>query len=357
MTILMFLAGLALLIVGAEVLVRGASRLSLSLGIAPLVVGLTVVAFGTSAPELAVTLGGVMTGETDIALGNVVGSNIFNVLFILGLTALIAPLVVDRQLVRQEVPIMIGLSALAGWMARDRVVSPAEGGLLVALLAAYSVLLYVQGRNAPSEDVADPLLDTSPGPLSRLPVQLLFIAVGLALLVLGSRWLVASATVFALRLGVSEVVIGLTIVSAGTSLPEVATSVVAALRGQREIAVGNVLGSCVFNLGAVLGLGALVSGAGLPVAASLLAFDIPVMIATAVACLPVLASGHLIARWEGAVFFAYYLAYTTWLVLYAREHEALDEFGLVMRAVVIPLTVLTLAVIGWRELRRGLRKV
>lgn len=352
MTLLMFAAGLALLIVGAELLVRGASRLSVGLGIPPLVVGLTVVAFGTSAPELAVTMGGVLSGETDIALGNVVGSNIFNVLFILGLSALIAPLVVDRQLVRQEVPIMIGLSALAGGMALDRVISPAEGALLLALLLGYSGLLYVQGKRAPAAEVADPLIDTTPGLLSRLPVQLLCIVGGLALLVLGSRWLVQASTIFAARLGVSELVIGLTIVSAGTSLPEVATSVVAALRGEREIAVGNVLGSCVFNLGAVLGLGALVSGSGLPVAPSLLAFDIPVMIAVAVACLPVLFTGHLIARWEGAVFLGYYAAYTTWLVLYASEHDALDEFGLVMRSVVIPLTALTLLAVAWREWRQ-----
>ena len=352
MTLILFLAGLALLIVGADVLVRGASRLSLRLGIAPLVVGLTVVAFGTSAPELAISVKAALDGHTDLALGNVVGSNIFNVLFILGISALLAPLVVDRQLVRQEVPILVGLSLLVAWMAFDLRLSRAEGLLLVALLVAYTVLLYRQGTRAAPAEVADTLVTEPPSRwLSRLPVQLVLIVVGLAMLVVGSRWLVEAATVFATMLGVSPLVIGLTIVAAGTSLPEVATSVIAALRGEREIAVGNVLGSCIFNLVCVLGFSAVVAKGGLSVPGPLLAFDLPVMVAVSVACLPVLFTGHLVARWEGALFLAYYVFYTAYLVLYAQEHDALDEFTLVMRTVVIPLTVLTLAVVAWRELR------
>jgi len=356
MTLILFLAGLALLLVGADVLVRGASRLSLSLGIAPLVVGLTVVAFGTSAPELAVSIKGALTGQTDIALGNVVGSNIFNILFILGLTALLAPLVVDRQLIRQEVPILIGISALVGWMALDRRLSLVDGAVLVAILVAYTLLLFWQGKNAPPDQPKDELLTIPSGPMSRLPVQLTCIAVGLVMLVVGSQWLVGAASTLATMLGISDLVIGLTIVSAGTSMPEVATSVVAALRGEREIAVGNILGSCVFNLLAVLGISAMISGVGLQVPSSLLAFDLPVMIAVSVACLPVLFTGHLIARWEGALFFGYYIAYATYLVLYAQDHDALDEYSLVMTTVVIPLTVLTMAVVMWREVREKLRR-
>lgn len=352
MTLFLFLAGLALLIVGADVLVRGASRLSLRLGIAPLVVGLTVVAFGTSAPELAISVKAALDGHTDLALGNVVGSNIFNVLFILGISALLAPLVVDRQLVRQEVPILVGLSLLVAWMAFDLRLSRADGLLLVALLVAYTLLLYRQGSRAAPAEVADTLVTEPPSRwLSRLPVQVVLMVAGLAMLVVGSRWLVEAATVFATMLGVSPLVIGLTIVSAGTSLPEVATSVIAALRGEREIAVGNVLGSCIFNLVCVLGISATVSKGGLSVPGPLLAFDLPVMVAVSVACLPVLFTGHLVARWEGALFLAYYVFYTAYLVLYAQEHDALDEFSLVMRTVVIPLTVLTLSVVAWRELR------
>ncbi len=349
MSVLQFLAGLAILILGAEVLVRGASRLSLSLGMPPLVVGLTVVAFGTSAPELAITLSGAIAGKTDLALGNVVGSSIFNVLFILGLSALLAPLVVDRQLVRQEVPIMIAMSALTLVLALDRRISAVDGALLLGCLLAYIVLLYRQGRRAPAKEVADPLLPPPQPKRGPLP-DLAAIIIGLAMLVLGARWLVDAATHIALRLGISEAVVGLTIVAAGTSLPEVATSVVAALRGQREIAVGNALGSNIFNLGSVLGLGALFAGSGgLPVARSILSFDLPVMLAVALACLPVLFTGHRIGRREGALFFGYYVAYTTWLVLYTKEHAALDEFGLVMVVAVIPLTVATLVVVSWRE--------
>ena len=352
MTLLLFLAGLALLMFGAELMVRGASRLSLSLGIAPLVVGLTVVSFGTSAPELAISIKSAFDGHTDLALGNVVGSNIFNVLFILGLTALVAPLVVDRQLVRQEVPILIGLCLLVGWMAWDREISRGDGALLTALMLGYTGLLYWMGRRAAPAEMDDALVVGADSPwLSRLWVQLALIVAGLALLVLGSRWLVVAAVEFATALGVSPLVIGLTIVSAGTSLPEVATSVVAAARGEREIAVGNVIGSCIFNLVAVLGISALVAPAGLGVPGALLAFDLPVMFAVCLACLPVLFTGHLIARWEGALFLAYYVFYVTYLVLYAKDHAALDEYTLVMTTVVIPLTAVTLAVVAWRELR------
>ncbi len=356
MTLITFLAGLALLILGADVLVRGAARLSLSLGIAPLVVGLTVVAFGTSAPELAVSVKGALDGQTDIALGNVVGSNILNVLFVLGVSAMLAPLVVDRQLIRQEVPFLIGLSLLVAWMAADANVSALDGVTLCAIMVAYTLLLYWQGKRAPASEVTDDLIPMATGAMSRLPVQLVMVLVGLGMLVLGSQWLVDAATTFATALGVSELIIGLTVVSFGTSLPEVATSVIAALRGEREIAVGNVLGSCIFNLVAVLGISAIVSGGGLPVPVSLISFDIPVMVAVAVACLPVLATGHLIARWEGALFLAYYVAYVAYLVLYAQDHDALDEYSLVMGTVVIPLTALTLCVVSWREFKRWRRE-
>jgi len=255
-------------------------------------------------------------------------------------------------LIRQEVPILIGLSALVAWMAVDANVSVLDGAFLCLMIVAYTGLLYWQGKRAPASEVSDDLLPAATCLTSRLPLQIALIVVGLAMLVLGSQWLVDAATTFAKMLGVSELIIGLTIVSFGTSLPEVATSIIAALRGEREIAVGNVLGSCIFNLMAVLGISAVVSGSGLQVPAALMAFDIPVMVAVALACLPVLFTGHLIARWEGVVFLAYYVAYVIYLVLYAQEHDALDEYALVMRMVVIPLTTLTLAVVAWRELKR-----
>jgi cation:H+ antiporter len=350
---LMFLAGLVALVAGADLLVRGASRLALSFGISPLVVGLTIVAFGTSAPEMAVSAGAVLNGQTGLAMGNVVGSNIFNVLFILGLSALITPLVVHVQLIRQEVPIMIGASLLVLVLALDGTLGLFDGALLFGLLLAYTGFLVVQSRRASREAQAE--FDAEIQPASpdawdaRLPVQLALIAAGLALLVLGSDWLVSAAVFFAQSLGVSDLVIGLTIVAAGTSMPEVATSIMAALKGERDIAVGNVVGSCTFNLLGCLGLSGLLAGLlpgspGLTVAPSLLALDIWVMLAVALACLPIFLSGREIARWEGAVFLGYYVAYMAYVVLAAQQHAVLGPFSAVMMGFVVPITVVTLVV-------------
>ncbi len=348
-TYLLFALGLVLLLAGGDLLVRGASKLSLSLGMSPLVVGLTVVAFGTSAPELGVTLQGALAGSADLAMGNVVGSNIFNVLFILGLSALITPLVVDRQIVRQEVPLMIAAGVVLLLMARDRVVGPGDGAVLVALLAGYVLLLWRQSRRVSAE--AAPSAAAEDGWDRHWLVQVALIAAGLALLVLGARWLVDAAIAMARAIGISELVIGLTIVAGGTSLPEVAASVVAALRGQREMAVGNVVGSCIFNILCVAGLGALLAPGGLPVATALLRFDIPVMLGAAIACLPLFFTGHRLVRWEGALFLAYYAAYTLYLVLWAQDHDLLDTYRWAMTTVVIPLTVVTLGVVVVRHLR------
>ena len=358
MTLLLFVAGLVALVAGAELLVRGASKLALSFGISPLVVGLTVVSFGTSAPEVAVSVGAVLNGTTDIALGNVVGSNIFNVLFILGLSALITPLVVNIQLIRQEVPIMIGASLLLLALSLDGRLGPVDAALLLGLLLAYTVFLVRQSRRetqAAQDEFAAESVPAAPGAWdARLPVQLGLIVVGLGLLVVGSDWLVTAAISFAKTLGVSDVVIGLTIVAAGTSMPEVATSVMAAIKGERDIAVGNVVGSNTFNILGCLGLSGLVAGsAGLGVPASVLNFDIWVMIAVALACLPVFVTGREIARWEGGVFLLYYAAYVTYLILAAQQHDALGAFSSVMLGFVIPITVVTLVVVMLRPSRRG----
>ena len=349
LTLGMFLAGLVALVAGAELLVRGASKLALSFGISPLVVGLTIVAFGTSAPEVAVSVGAVLGGRTDIAIGNVVGSNIFNVLFILGLSAIITPLVVNIQLIRQEVPIMVGASLLLLALTLDGGLSMLESALLFGLLLAYTVFLVRQSRaetQAAQDEFAAEAKPAAPGAWdSRLPVQLALIAAGLGLLVLGSQWLVDAAVVFAKALGVSDLVIGLTIVAAGTSMPEVATSITAAIKGERDIAVGNVVGSNTFNILGCLGLSGLFTGSGgLVMSPALLNFDIWVMIAVALACLPVFLTGREIARWEGAVFLGYYAAYVAYLILAAQQHDALGPFSAVMMGFVVPITVVTLVV-------------
>ena len=348
-SVLLFVGGLVALVLGANALVRGASKLALSLGISPLVVGLTVVAFGTSAPEMAVSVGAALDGRTDIAVGNVVGSNVFNVLFILGASALITPLVVHVQLIRQEVPIMIGASVLLLVLALDGRISALEGGLLALLLAGYTAFLIAQSRRASRAAQDELASELEPAPAgawdARWPVQLALVAAGLALLVLGSDWLVTAAVAFAKSIGVSDLVIGLTIVAAGTSLPEVAASLTAAAKGQRDIAVGNVVGSNVFNILGCLGFAGLASGsAGLGVAPAVLHFDIWVMLAVALACLPVFLTGREIARWEGALFVGYYAAYVAYLILAAQKHAALAAFSTTMLGYVIPLTVVTLVV-------------
>ena len=358
MTLLTFLAGLVALVAGAELLVRGASKLALSFGISPLVVGLTIVAFGTSAPEVAVSVGAVLNDKTDLAIGNVVGSNIFNVLFILGMSALITPLVVNVQLIRQEVPIMIGTSLLLLALTLDGKLSFVEGGMLLALMVGYTVFLLRQSRaetRAANEEYAGEFEAAPAGGWdSKLPVQLLLIAAGLGLLVLGSEWLVSASVVFAKALGVSDLIIGLTIVAAGTSMPEVATSITAAIKGERDIAVGNVVGSNTFNILGCLGISGLVSGdLGLVMPAAMLNFDIWVMNAVALACLPVFISGREIARWEGAIFLLYYVAYVAYLILAAQQHDALAPFSSAMLGFVIPLTLVTLVVVMLRPSPRA----
>ena len=363
MNLLLFISGLAALVLGASLLVRGASKLALSLGISPLVVGLTVVAFGTSAPEVAVSVGAVLDGNPDIAIGNVVGSNIFNVLFILGISALITPLVVNSQLIRQEVPIMIGASLLLLALGLDGTLSFWDGGVLLALLVVYTVFLVAQSRReskaasvasvasaASAANDETPLAAAARAWDDRLLAQIVLIVAGLVALVFGSDWLVTASIAFAKTLGVSDLVIGLTIVAAGTSMPEVATSITAAIKGERDIAVGNVVGSNTFNILGCLGVSGLVSGdLGLAMAPSLLAFDIWVMIAVALACLPVFLSGREIARWEGAVFTAYYAAYVAYLVLAAQQHDALKMFSTTMLSFVLPITLITMVVMLLRR--------
>lgn len=321
LSVVFLVAGLVLLIVGAESMVRGASRLAESLGVSPLVVGLTVVAFATSAPELAVTLTAAAKGTGDLAFGNVIGSNLFNILVILGLSAVVAPLWVDRKLIRVDVPIMIGVSVVAGIMALDGSIGRLDGFVLVAGLVGY-LLLSLRLERSRMKDVASgkteaqnaQAIEDRKGVSWRTPAWSVFLVVaGLVLLVLGSHWLVTGSVAIARVLGISERVIGLTLVAGGTSLPELATSIMASIRGQRDIAVGNLVGSNLFNLLCVLGLASLVLP--VPVNDQALHLDVPVMIGSAIICLPIFARGHRIFRTEGALLLACYGAYLTWILV------------------------------------------
>lgn len=338
--------GLVLLVGGGELLVRGAAALAATLKISPLVIGLTVVAFGTSAPELGVSLQAALSGNADVAVGNVVGSNIINILLILGASALVTPLVVSSQLIRLDVPLMIAAS-LAMWaMGADGQVSRLEGSILFISLLVYIVFCIRKSRSEQKEVVdefAQEYSKTASG-FVGLCTQVGLIVAGLVLLGLGSNWLVYGAIAVAKGLGVGELVIGLTIVSIGTSLPEVVTSVVASYRGERDIAVGNVVGSNLFNILCVLGLTSIVSPLGVPVSEEAIVFDIPVMVAVAVLCFPIFLSGNVIRRHEAALFLAYYLIYTGFLIASASKPELKKTFGSVVLYGVFPLTLFALAV-------------
>ena len=353
MAILFFVVGLVFLIIGAEALVRGASRLAAVLGISPLVIGLTVVAFGTSSPELAVSVKAALSSQANIAVGNVVGSNIFNVLFILGLSALIVPLVVSQQLVRFDVPLMITVSVIVLIFSLDANFSRADGFMLVVGLVLYVWFLIYQSRRERVEVKAEYTKEYGIDRYAKSTwgKNIGLVLGGLVLLVLGSRWFVDSAVSFAQYLGVSELVVGLTIVAAGTSLPEVVTSVIAAIRGERDIAVGNVVGSNIFNIMGVLGFASIVAPTGIEVSTAVIGFDIPVMIVVALACLPMFFTGSVISRKEGVLFLGYYVAYTLYLVLAASHHDALPRFSTVMLYFVIPLTVVTMTIVALREIR------
>jgi cation:H+ antiporter len=338
-------------VVGAEALVRGASRLAAVIGISPLIIGLTIVAFGTSAPEMAVSVKAALTGQADISVGNVVGSNIFNVLFILGLSALITPLLVSQQLVRFDVPLMIILSVVTLLFSLNGTISRAEGSMMVAGLGGYVWFLIILSRKESGEVKEEYTKEF--GATNNWLLDIATVVIGLVLLVVGSRWLVNGAVAFAQYLGVSELVIGLTIVAAGTSLPEVFTSAIAAIRGERDIAVGNVVGSNIFNILGVLGAASIVAPSGLDVSPALVSFDIPVMIAVAFACLPIFFTGGGISRQEGGLLLGYYIVYTLYIVLAATQQEALPRLSAVMLYFVIPLTLITLVVIALLELRRS----
>jgi len=273
------------------------------------------------------------------------------VLFILGISAVITPLVVHSQIIRQEVPIMIGASLILAVLIIGGTLSRLESALLLGLLVAYLVFLVRQSR-AETKEIRDEYAAGVPPKGewdSHWAVQLVLIVAGLGLLILGSDWLVDAAVAFARAFGVSDLVIGLTIIAAGTSMPEVATSVMAAIRGERDIAVGNVIGSNTFNILGCLGLSGVVSSNGLDIAPAVLNFDLWVMIAVAAASLPVFLLGRSIGRRRGLLFLAYYAAYVVYLVLGAQQHDALEEFSAVMLSFVLPITIVTLVAMVIRE--------
>lgn len=308
--------GLLGLVVGGEFLIWGATRIASAAGVSALIIGLTIVAMGTSSPELVVSLHAGLTGNANIAVANVVGSNSFNVLFILGMCGLLAPLFVSSQLIKIDVPVMIVASFLVFVFSWNGNIGWLEGACLLLLAIVYTVFLIVKSRSekrsvskefekefkVPSENAV---------PMWRCGLSLVL---GVAFLVIGGKWLVEGAIILAKSLGISDTVVGLTLVAAGTSLPEVATSLLATWKGERDIAIGNVVGSNIYNILGILGLCSVVTPGGLQVSPSLRSFDIPVMIGSALLCFPIFFTGMKISRKEGLLFLAGYIAYLTFLV-------------------------------------------
>ena len=312
----LFLVGLVALYFGAEWLVKGAGRLARAYGVSALVVGLTVVAAGTSAPELVVTLLAAVRGQSDVAMGNVVGSNIVNVGVVLGLAAIIRPLVVGMALVRREAPVMVGASVLLLLFARDGLIARWEAAVLLLAFAVYILLTIRLARREPAaverefaenEEARGIVPEAAPAWRNAA-----LIAAGLCVLVVGAQLLVGSALYFSRALGVPELIVGVTVVAIGTSLPEIAASLVAAVRGEAEIVLGNVVGSNIFNI--LLILGAAAMARPVSVARPLLTFEIPVMIGAALLVLPLIYTGRRVERWEGVLLVAGYVAFTAVLV-------------------------------------------
>lgn len=328
MTLLFFIGGMVLLVLGSELLIRGASALSLSFKVSPLVIGLTIVAFGTSAPEITVSLGSVLSGNSNIAFSNVLGSNIFNILFILGVTSLIKPIKIDQQIIKKETPLMMLFSIVLLAFSFNGIISRIEGIALFAGIIVYTIWTIKISREETKSVKQEYCehLDTVKIKPSQLVLNITLVLIGLVMLVMGSKRVVVSAIQIAKYFGVSDLIIGLTIVAAGTSLPELATSVFASLKGKGDIAVSNVVGSNIFNILCILGLSAIVAKNGIAVPTNEMSFDFMIFMGCALLCLPFFVSHSCLSRLEGLSFLIIYLLYLAYLISSAQGHESSDYF-------------------------------
>jgi cation:H+ antiporter len=316
--VLWFIAGIALLIAGAELCVRGGSRLAARLGIPPIIIGLTIVAVGTSVPELAVGIEAARSGNPSIAIGNIAGTNTVNILLILGLSALLDPLALRRQTIRFDLPAMVITAVVLIVMVWNRLLSQAEGSILVGAGILYTVAIVYLSRRESRAARAHFTREYSLPPDGSTREQIWNISalfLGIAMSVLGADWFVDGAVGLARWMGVSDAFIGLTIVAIGTSAPELVTTIIGTLKHERDIAVGNLIGSSVYNILVILGVTCLFAPSGIPVEPNLILIDIPVMAGVAFICIPVFMSGRQVTRVEGGLFVASYIAYLTYLIV------------------------------------------
>ena len=343
MTLFLFIVGLASLIFGAELFLKAVDHFGLKWGVSPLIMGLTVVAFATGAPELAISIKAAASGSADLVLGNIIGSNIANILLILGITSLISLLHIAKRVILIDLPIVVAVSLTLFLLAKDGTLTKMDGGVLIMGLIGYSIFTYYRIQKSKNGDPvfayekkAEELASGTWFYIKNGGMLIL----GLALIVQGSNWMVDSAVTIATLLGISELVIGLTIVSIGTSLPEVATSVAAARKGNADIAVANVLGSNLYNMLLTLGLTLLISPHVLQVSAVAIHFDLPFMIIVTLICIPLFLGGYNLTRTDGSIFLFYYASYITFLVLDALSAPFKEYMAMAMYWVVSPITIL-----------------
>ena len=349
--------GLATLIAGGEFLLRGAAKVASALGMTRLMIGLTIVSLGTSAPETAICVDAALQAKPEIALGNIVGSNIANVLLILGTTAIVFPIVIDRKIIQREVPIMIGVTCLFVALASDGILTQTDGGVLLFGMICFLVWQFISARQEPQAlDSDETKVETGKETnadsgiiekYSFLKIAM-FILLGGAMLWFGAGWMVKGATGIASAFGTSELVIGLTIVAIGSSSPEIVTSLLAARRGYPEMAVGSVIGSNIANLLLVGGTTAVLS-AEITVPVEAFEFDIPVMAIASVACLPIFLTDHKIARCEGVLFLLCFIAFTGFLFFRSSLSGLFPSWNQMVWPIAIPLILATFMVIVYRH--------
>ncbi|MEQ3553303.1 calcium/sodium antiporter [Pseudonocardia nematodicida] len=309
--ILLGVGGLALLLAGAELLVRAGCRLAARLGMSPMIIGLTVVSVGTSLPELAIGIDAARSGSAGLATGNIVGTNLVNLLFVLGLGALLRPVLFDRRTLRVDAPVMVAVTLLFFLIARDGTLRPLDGAILLAAAVGYTLVIF---RTSRREDVA---AEADAG-ASRggVAVQLLILVASIVLVVVGAELLVDGAVQGARAFGVDEAVIGLTVVAIGTSAPELVTMIVAIVRGETGLAVGNLVGSSVYNIALVLGVTVLAApGASIAVPPDVVDADLVLLAVATVGTAVAMRTGRRLTRTEGGVLVLVYLAYLTWLIV------------------------------------------
>lgn len=317
-----FLIGLVVIILGAELVLRSSTRIANFLGIKPIVIGLTVVAIGTSMPELAVGVTAAAEGKGALAIGNIAGTNIMNILFILGLSAAIRALPLHSMSIKLDLPVMIGAALALTAMAWDGVLQAYEGILLLLAAVVYTVVLIrfsrMETASIKKEYEEEFEVKRTP-PVKKTWLWAWNIALlggGIYLTVIGADWLVSGAVSIASSLGVSDAIIGLTIVAVGTSAPELVTTIIATIKNDRDVAVGNLIGSSITNILVILGITCILVPGGIDVSKDILWFDLPLAALVAIICYPVFRSDKKISRTEGTVFVSLYLVYITSLILF-----------------------------------------